>query len=140
MKTLTEQEEWWDSLCDGCGKCCSIGKGVACPSLDAETNRCTVYDKRHETEACLKVTPQNVMVLHRVGILPASCAYVLTMKNMPIAVDSTGATVPVAGSAKLIPFELGHPDLTKRYILYREDYHASKGATSGLVEDLCGGS
>lgn len=133
---MTDEE--WDALCDGCGKCCHIGKNVACPSLDTTTNRCTVYDRRHETEACLKVTPSNVRLLHKVGILPDSCAYVRALAGLPLAYGPDGP-VPLAGPAKMLPFELGHPDLTKRYILYREEHLASKGATSGLVRDLCGG-
>lgn len=74
----------WEALCDGCGACCRIpNTQYACKGLDAETKRCTVYNKRHDTYPCLPVTPHNVMDLHARGILPDSCAYVRHEKGQP---------------------------------------------------------
>lgn len=111
----------WEALCDGCGKCCAIsgnrqaGEGVACPSLDTDTNRCKNYENRLELELCLKVTPSNVLYLHRTGVLPDSCAYVRFVQRKP------PLPRPVA-RARLIPFNVASVDLTQRYILKREEW------------------
>lgn len=129
--TQSEREAAWEALCDGCGKCCSIqnfgpdgrneGCGVACPSLDTETNRCTAYSKRHDVETCLPVRPSNVRHLHRAGILPDSCAYVRHMQGKP------PLPRPVA-RARLVPFKLADLDIQKHYILRREQWFASTNA------------
>jgi uncharacterized protein len=73
----------WESLCDGCGKCCLLklededsGRlyftTVACRLLDHRTCRCTRYAMRTRlVDDCLKLTPEN---LHQ-GKLPPTCAY-----------------------------------------------------------------
>ena len=55
MKDMTREE--WESLCDGCGRCC-LNKlheeetdklfytDVGCVLLDGDTCRCTDYDNR----------------------------------------------------------------------------------------------
>lgn len=76
--------EEWESLCDGCGKCCLIKledpdsgsialTGVACRLLDLETGRCTDYAHRLvRVPGCLALTPQRV---RRLPWLPETCAY-----------------------------------------------------------------
>lgn len=85
-------------MCDGCARCCEINDtGVACPFLDTETNRCTVYHERDiKAPWCNKVTPENTLDLHERRILPASCAYVRHVKN-ELPLDSP----PIA---RLIPY------------------------------------
>ena len=74
----------WESLCDGCGRCCLvrfedevtgevIPTRVACRLLDTDTCRCTNYvaRKRHVPD-CIKLTPRNVANLHW---MPSTCAY-----------------------------------------------------------------
>lgn len=74
----------WESLCDGCGRCC-LGKiddpdtgavvhtNVACRLLDLQACRCTSYDDRHRfVPDCVRLTPAKVQ---RLGWLPRSCAY-----------------------------------------------------------------
>lgn len=110
--TESELNAWWESLCDGCAKCCSIGNNIACPSLDTTCNSCTVYEKRHDTEICLKVTPANVKHLHARGILPDSCAYVRYMnKKTPAKLTRWTGLEP----ARLIPYELCHPDIASKH-------------------------
>ncbi len=79
---MTEQE--WESLCDGCARCCvyktedeETGEieylPIACPQLDLETCKCTEYEKRHEFQPdCETITPDNVKQL---TWLPDTCAY-----------------------------------------------------------------
>ncbi len=84
-KTLAQMSrEEWESLCDGCGRCCLIRfededtgevvpTRVACRLLDAETCRCTRYVRRKRyVPDCVKLTPQNVSEL---TWMPPSCAY-----------------------------------------------------------------
>ena len=120
--TDAEIADAWEEICDGCGKCCEIGKGVACPSLDTETNQCRNYENRKTTEMCLKVTIGNVEALHARGVLPDSCAYVRFLNNEP------PLPRPVEG-AKLIPFELAHPALGKLYLLTREKWLAKQSTS-----------
>ncbi len=73
----------WESLCDGCGKCClqkleddATGEiyytSVACQYLGRDC-ACSVYDQRLEkVPGCLDLTPADVP---RLTWLPESCAY-----------------------------------------------------------------
>ena len=82
LKELSVDE--WESLCDGCGKCCLhklenedtaevFYTEVACSLLDIGKCRCTNYHKRtllvHD---CVKLTAAN---LCKIPWLPATCAY-----------------------------------------------------------------
>jgi hypothetical protein len=94
-KTLAEMSrEEWESLCDGCGKCClhkleDAGNGevhytrVACRLLDTKQIRCTRYAERARWVAsCAILTPERVVTF---GWLPATCAYRLLQegKDLP---------------------------------------------------------
>lgn len=94
-KSLTDMTEAeWESLCDGCGKCC-LNKledeedasihwtNVACRFLDHETIRCSRYaERRRFVWNCVKVTPDMADALHW---MPTSCAYRLLAegKDLP---------------------------------------------------------
>jgi uncharacterized cysteine cluster protein YcgN (CxxCxxCC family) len=84
-KTLEEMSrEEWESLCDGCGRCClhklryetdeSLGfTNVACRLLDLTTCQCTRYATRHRyVPDCVTLTPAEVRAI---DWLPPSCAY-----------------------------------------------------------------
>ncbi len=74
----------WESLCDGCGRCClhklrweDTGKiahtDVACRLLDMATCRCRHYDARvTHVPDCVSLTPE---ILAGIDWLPPSCAY-----------------------------------------------------------------
>ena len=74
----------WESLCDGCGKCCMAKlidddtdeihfTTVACRLFDAGTCRCTDYANRQAKVAdCVRLTPDNV---REIAWLPDTCAY-----------------------------------------------------------------
>jgi uncharacterized protein len=84
-KKLTEMTtKEWESLCDGCGKCCLMKyeddetnelhfTSIACKLLDDATCRCSDYKNRMEkVDICVKLTPK---VVATVDWLPDSCAY-----------------------------------------------------------------
>ncbi|MDX2144333.1 MAG: YcgN family cysteine cluster protein [Rhodospirillaceae bacterium] len=85
-KTLAEMtDREWESLCDGCGKCClhkvRTKRGavkitnVACRLLDLHQCRCTNYPKRKAlVPDCVVLTPESVPTL---DWLPTTCAYKL---------------------------------------------------------------
>lgn len=76
--------EEWESLCDGCARCClnkleDIDSGdiaytsVACRLLDLKTCRCTDYAHRTRyVPDCVNLTPENAKLL---SWLPSTCAY-----------------------------------------------------------------
>ena len=74
----------WESLCDGCGKCC-IHKledeetgalyptNVACRLLDRRSGRCSDYaNRRAHVPDCVRLTPAKAGSL---DWLPGTCAY-----------------------------------------------------------------
>jgi uncharacterized cysteine cluster protein YcgN (CxxCxxCC family) len=84
-KTLDEMTtEEWESLCDGCGRCCLhkmrdedtqalTFTNVGCRLLDTATCRCSDYDNRFaQVPDCIQLTPA---ILREVDWLPPSCAY-----------------------------------------------------------------
>lgn len=74
----------WESLCDGCGRCCLLKLqdeetervayvDVACRLLDHGSCRCKDYPNRAaHVPDCVQLTPQGV---EEIGWLPVTCAY-----------------------------------------------------------------
>lgn len=84
-KTLAEMSKAeWESLCDGCGRCCLnklqyedtgeiLYTDVGCELLDGETCRCRDYPNRNaRIDNCDRLTADNI---RRLDWLPTSCAY-----------------------------------------------------------------
>lgn len=93
-KPLAElSREEWESLCDGCARCCLIKledeesgelctTSVVCRYLEIEHCQCSVYSERTRlVPECLQVTPQNVAELYW---MPQSCAYRLLAESKPL--------------------------------------------------------
>jgi uncharacterized cysteine cluster protein YcgN (CxxCxxCC family) len=82
LEDMTAKE--WESLCDGCGRCC-LHKlrddatqvlsftNVACRLLDLDSCRCSKYERRQRfVPDCVSLTPATV---REIDWLPPSCAY-----------------------------------------------------------------
>ncbi|MEQ8345459.1 MAG: YcgN family cysteine cluster protein [Sneathiellaceae bacterium] len=90
-KTLVQMDaDEWESLCDGCGKCC-LHKiewadtreieytNVACRLFDSATCRCTDYaDRKAQVPDCVMLTPQ---VIDSLNWMPVTCAYRLVAEG-----------------------------------------------------------
>lgn len=82
LERMTRAE--WESLCDGCGRCCLhklrdedtdavAHTNVACRLLNTETCRCADYaNRRAWVPDCVKLTPRR---LAKIDWLPPTCAY-----------------------------------------------------------------
>ncbi len=89
QKTLEElNSAEWESLCDGCGRCCLVkleneesGKiyftDIACKLLNSSTCRCADYaHRRRKVHDCIKLTPAKVRTLRLASAIlriPAGC-------------------------------------------------------------------
>jgi uncharacterized cysteine cluster protein YcgN (CxxCxxCC family) len=84
-KTLAEMTRAeWESLCDGCGRCClhklrddDTGEvswtNVSCRLLDGQSCQCTDYaNRRRRVPDCVRLTPE---ALADIDWLPPTCAY-----------------------------------------------------------------
>jgi uncharacterized protein len=82
LKQMSQRE--WESLCDGCGKCCLhkmedeesgaiYHTNVACRLLDLETCQCGNYSQRKRlVPDCVQLSPDNI---ERFEWMPSTCAY-----------------------------------------------------------------
>jgi uncharacterized cysteine cluster protein YcgN (CxxCxxCC family) len=93
-KTLGEMTRAeWESLCDGCGRCClhklrdedsgELGwTNVACRLLDIGTARCSDYaNRKARVPDCVKLTPKK---LAAIDWLPPTCAYRLLAEGQDL--------------------------------------------------------
>lgn len=109
LEDMTPSE--WESLCDGCGRCClekledeETGRlfftNVGCRLFDSESCACRDYPNRSKkVPDCVRLTPQNVRTLNW---LPPSCAYRLLAEGRDLywwhpLVSGDPATVVEAG-------------------------------------------
>ena len=93
-KHLTEMTpSEWESLCDGCGKCCLVKlqdeqtdevyyTDLACHQLDTASCQCRDYGNRQQlVPECTVLTPYNVAQFHW---LPYTCAYRTLAEDRPL--------------------------------------------------------
>jgi uncharacterized protein len=125
LEEMTDSE--WESLCDGCGRCClnkleEVGSdrtyytNVGCRLLNAKTCRCHDYANRlNEVDDCVQLTPES---LKTITWLPPSCAYVLLAEGKDLywwhpLVSGDPETVHAAGvsvRSHLLASEKNVPD------------------------------
>jgi uncharacterized cysteine cluster protein YcgN (CxxCxxCC family) len=118
----------WESLCDGCGRCCLLKlqdedtekiyfTDIACDLFDPNTCRCKDYKNRQaQVSDCVRLTPHEVRTL---TWLPPTCAYRLIAEGKdlmdwhpliskdPLSVQKAGVSVHgrVKAFEKQVPFE-----------------------------------
>lgn len=93
-KTLQEMTTGeWESLCDGCAKCCLVKlqdedtdevayTNVVCQYMDEQNCQCTEYQARHElVPNCVWLKPSMV---EEFFWLPDTCAYRLVGEGKPL--------------------------------------------------------
>lgn len=83
----------WESLCDGCGKCCVhklededtgelMATNVACRLLDRRTGQCKDYrNRKAHIPECVRLTPA---MIPKLDWLPSTCAYLLVYEGKPL--------------------------------------------------------
>lgn len=121
--------EEWESLCDGCGKCCLLKveyedtrevapTSVACKLLNIDTCRCSDYvNRKKHVPDCIDL--RHVPNLSHIPWLPETCAYKLIANGKDLydwhhLVSGSRESVHEAGMSvrhKVISeHEIGDPD------------------------------
>ncbi len=132
LPQMTRQE--WESLCDGCAKCClhkledeDSGEvfytKVVCRYMDDDC-RCTEYQRRNElVPNCVWLRPQDVDQFHW---LPSTCAYRLIAEGKPLpdwhplvsgdpdSVHSAGVSI----KGRALSEEYVHPEGLEEHIIH----------------------
>lgn len=125
----------WESLCDGCGRCCLIklededtgrilATDIGCRLFDAGTCRCRDYAQRSNTVPdCVTLTPEAVRTLRW---LPPTCAYRLIAEGRDLAwwhplvsgdpQTVVAAGVSVKGRVSATEDEVAEDDLPERIV------------------------
>jgi uncharacterized protein len=109
LEEMTRRE--WESLCDGCGRCCLVKlededtgeihfTDVGCKLFDAAACRCRDYANRiRKVRDCIKLTPE---ITRSLKWLPPTCAYRVLAEGRDLAwwhplVSGSAETVHAAG-------------------------------------------
>jgi uncharacterized cysteine cluster protein YcgN (CxxCxxCC family) len=109
LEEMSAQE--WESLCDGCGRCCLVklededtsqiyATDVVCRLFDAGTCQCSNYPQRQEiVPDCIRLTPEQVA---QITWLPPTCAYRLVREGADLhwwhpLISGSAETVHEAG-------------------------------------------
>jgi len=132
LSQMTQTE--WESLCDGCARCCMIKledeesgdihhTGLVCGLLDTQTCRCTRYALRHElVKDCIELDGDLAATLRW---LPKSCAYRCLAEGRELAswhhlISGSSESVHEAGISirgRVIPVQLVHEDEYEEHIV-----------------------
>jgi uncharacterized cysteine cluster protein YcgN (CxxCxxCC family) len=143
LDEMTQRE--WESLCDGCGRCClrkledeDTGEiaytDVACRLLDRTSCRCTRYAQRTTlVDDCVALTPDDRLTL---GWMPSTCAYRLLDEGKPLPdwhplVSGSAESVHTAGISVrgrcLSEADVHEDEIPERLIDWISPYSASRG-------------
>lgn len=135
LEQMTNDE--WESLCDGCARCCLIKlededshdiyfTNVVCKYLDQDKCQCTQYaDRNSLVPSCVIVTPE----IAKEPWLPDTCAYRLLAEGKPLphwhhlisgnAISVHEADISVRYCA--VSEEYVHPDELVEHLIHWED-------------------
>jgi len=131
LEAMTTAE--WESLCDGCGRCCLVKlededsgeiayTDVGCTLFDEAACRCSNYSHRNtRVPDCVRLTPD---VVRSLGWLPPTCAYRLVAEGRDLAwwhplVSGDPETVHAAGVSVRGRMSATEDDLTLSEIVAR---------------------
>lgn len=138
IKSLDQMSpDEWESLCDGCARCCLLKlededshevffTNVVCKYLEQEQCRCTEYQQRnHLVPDCVVVTPE----IAQQPWLPDTCAYRLLAEGKPLPdwhplLSGDPDSVHRAGISvrdKAVSEEYVHPDELVEHLIHWED-------------------
>lgn len=126
--------EQWESLCDGCARCCLVKlededtkevvyTSVACELLDRERCRCTRYAERQQlVPDCVVLGPEEVASLRW---MPTTCAYRLLAEGRDLPdwhplVSGDPESVHRAGISvrgRALPESAVHPDGLEEHVV-----------------------
>ncbi len=128
-------EAQWESLCDGCGKCCLIKlqdedtddivfTDIVCDLLDQNNCQCSDYQNRTvRVPDCVKLTAEN---LQQVNFMPPSCSYRLLYEGQDLPVwhplRTGGRTAMINArmsvQGRVIAESLYHDDIEERVVTW----------------------
>lgn len=135
-KTLDQMDrQEWESLCDGCAKCClhkledeDSGEvyytKVVCRYLEQSQCQCQHYQQRQKlVPTCVWLKPEDVAEFHW---LPSTCAYRLVAEGKPLAewhhlVSGSKQTVHEQGISvrnRVLSEEYVHPEGMEEHIIH----------------------
>jgi uncharacterized cysteine cluster protein YcgN (CxxCxxCC family) len=132
LHELSAQE--WESLCDGCARCCMIKlededdgtvhhTSLVCHLLDTDSCRCTRYPERHElVHDCIQFSAD---LASQLSWLPLSCAYRRVAEGLPLLpwhplISGNPESVHEAGISvrnRVIPVQMIHEDEQQEHIV-----------------------
>ena len=134
-KTLSEMSQSeWESLCDGCGRCCLhrlqdedseevYTTNIACRLLDTHSCQCGDYTNRKRlVPDCIQLREQD---LRKFDWLPRTCAYRTVAEGRPLEswhplLSGSAESVHEAGISVrdcVISEDLVHPDDFEEHIV-----------------------
>lgn len=133
LQQMTSSE--WESLCDGCAKCCLhkledeesgdvYYTKVVCRYLDEERCQCQHYQERQQlVPTCVWLKPEDVKEFHW---LPSTCSYRLIAEGKPLPdwhhlVSGSDQTVHQQGISvrnRVLSDEHVHPDGYEEHIVH----------------------
>lgn len=131
-EAMTRRE--WESLCDGCARCClqkleyeDTGEirytCIVCRYLDEAACRCRQYERRTVlVPTCLRLRPDTIRTIK---FLPRTCAYRLIAEGRDLPwwhplVSGSLATVHAAGISvrgRVVREEYVHPESWEEHII-----------------------